>query len=175
MDGACDPVQHRGIGLQILSLPAAMRRPHRLAGRRITDMVSVGATGSGSSAITVRAYDGVVQPLAVQPLSRVGVADHEVPEASRRPRQQRQDRGHQQPAPSPVQKCPRLPRPRQLRSLRTPSNMTTASVPATHHPTDSRSARFRVGSTSLGTGSEDETSKSPCRRFMASRKSVEFR
>ena len=33
----------------------------------------------------VRAQDGVVQPPAVQPLSRVGVADHEVPGPSQRP------------------------------------------------------------------------------------------
>ena len=58
-----------------------------------------------------------------------------------RPPLQRQNRGHQQPAPSAAPKRPRVHQPTQLRSPRHPRDIMTQPVPATLNPTNTRKGR----------------------------------
>ena len=67
-----------------------------------------------------------------------------------RPGLQRQNRGHQQPAPSPATHRPRLHQPTQLRSPRHPRDIMTQPVPATLNPTNTRRATFLAGGGTRG-------------------------
>ena len=84
--------------------------------------------------------------------------------APHRPPLQRQNRGHQQPAPSPATQRPRLHQPTQLRSPRHPRDIMTQPVPATLNPTNTRRAGLVDGRGTTGMGSRGGPKRVRARR-----------